>query len=38
MKTYNVSYSPVAEIQDEKIVILVINVDKRNDIYKSNIL
>ena len=31
-------YRIIAEIQDEKVVILVINVDKRNDIYKSNIL
>ena len=27
-------YRIIAEIQDDKIIILVINVDKRNDIYK----
>ena len=27
-------YRIVAEIQDDKIIIFVINVDKRNDIYK----
>ena len=28
------NYRLVAEIQDDKIIILIINVDKRNDIYK----
>lgn len=27
-------YRIIADIQDDKIIILVINVDKRNDIYK----
>ena len=27
-------YRIIAEIQDDKIIIFVINVDKRNDIYK----
>ena len=32
---YRVSdYRLVADIQDDKIIILIINVDKRNDIYK----
>ncbi|MBQ3452195.1 MAG: type II toxin-antitoxin system RelE/ParE family toxin [Selenomonadaceae bacterium] len=28
------NYRLVAEIQDDKIIILIVNVDKRNDIYK----
>lgn len=28
------NYRLVADIQDDKIIILIVNVDKRNDIYK----
>ena len=29
------SYRIIADIQDEKIVILIVDVDKRNDVYKK---
>ena len=29
-------YRIVAEIQDDKVIILIIDVDKRNDVYKKN--
>ena len=29
------NYRIIAEIQDDKIVILIVDVDKRNDIYKN---
>ena len=29
------NYRIIADIQDDKVVILVVNVDKRNDVYKK---
>lgn len=36
MKSYRVGdYRIIADIQDDKVIILVVDVDKRNDVYKK---